>query len=101
MMRPPVSVPPSLLTVSARVEHRHQRPAHRSLGAVGRDRFVDLGLLPLVQADVGRLVPEQVQMIGANGKSLGTVTLKDTAGSATGERLADATRQLFDLDDPA
>jgi glutamyl-tRNA reductase len=30
-----------------------------------------------------------------------TVTLKDTAGSATGERLADATRQLFDLDDPA
>ena len=29
-----------------------------------------------------------------------TVTLKDTAGSATGERLADATRQLFDLDDP-
>ena len=28
------------------------------------------------------------------------VTLKDTAGSATGERLADATRQLFDLDDP-
>jgi glutamyl-tRNA reductase len=30
-----------------------------------------------------------------------TVTLKDTAGSTTGERLADATRQLFDLDDPA
>ena len=30
-----------------------------------------------------------------------TVTLKDTAGSATGERLADATRQLFDLDGPA
>ena len=30
-----------------------------------------------------------------------TVTLKDTAGSATGERLADATRQLFDLDDPS
>ena len=30
-----------------------------------------------------------------------TVTLKDTAGSPTGERLADATRQLFDLDDPA
>jgi glutamyl-tRNA reductase len=30
-----------------------------------------------------------------------TVTLKDTAGSATGRRLADATRQLFDLDDPA
>jgi glutamyl-tRNA reductase len=30
-----------------------------------------------------------------------TVALKDTAGSATGERLADATRQLFDLDDPA
>lgn len=30
-----------------------------------------------------------------------TVTLKDTAGSATGERLADAARQLFDLDGPA
>jgi glutamyl-tRNA reductase len=30
-----------------------------------------------------------------------TVQLKDTAGSATGERLADATRQLFDLDDRA
>ena len=30
-----------------------------------------------------------------------TVMLKDTAGSATGERLADATRQLFDIDDPA
>ncbi|MCB1040248.1 MAG: glutamyl-tRNA reductase [Acidimicrobiales bacterium] len=30
-----------------------------------------------------------------------TVTLKESAGSATGERLADATRQLFDLDDPA
>jgi glutamyl-tRNA reductase len=30
-----------------------------------------------------------------------TVALKDTAGSTTGERLADATRQLFDLDDPA
>jgi glutamyl-tRNA reductase len=30
-----------------------------------------------------------------------TVMLKDTAGSTTGERLADATRQLFDLDDPA
>jgi glutamyl-tRNA reductase len=30
-----------------------------------------------------------------------TVQLKDTAGSTTGERLADATRQLFDLDDPA
>lgn len=29
-----------------------------------------------------------------------TVMLKDTAGSATGERLADAARQLFDLDDP-
>ena len=30
-----------------------------------------------------------------------TVTLKDTAGSTTGERLAAATRQLFHLDDPA
>jgi glutamyl-tRNA reductase len=30
-----------------------------------------------------------------------TVTLKDTAGSTTGGRLTDATRQLFDLDDPA
>lgn len=30
-----------------------------------------------------------------------TVALKDTAGSTTGERLADATRQLFHLDDPA
>jgi len=30
-----------------------------------------------------------------------TMTLKDTAGSVTGERLADATRQLFDIDDPA
>lgn len=30
-----------------------------------------------------------------------TVMLKDTAGSATGERLADAARQLFHLDDPA
>jgi glutamyl-tRNA reductase len=30
-----------------------------------------------------------------------TVMLKDTAGSTTGERLADAARQLFDLDDPA
>ncbi|MCU1371540.1 MAG: glutamyl-tRNA reductase [Ilumatobacteraceae bacterium] len=30
-----------------------------------------------------------------------TVQLKDTAGSTTGERLADATRQLFDLDGPA
>ena len=30
-----------------------------------------------------------------------TVQLKDTAGSTTGERLADATRQLFDLDDRA
>jgi len=30
-----------------------------------------------------------------------TITLKDTAGSATGERLADATRQLFNLDDLA
>jgi glutamyl-tRNA reductase len=30
-----------------------------------------------------------------------TVTLKDAAGTPTGDRLADATRQLFDLDDPS
>ena len=60
------------------------------------------------EAKLGGLDDRQREAVEALTKGLvakllhePTVTLKDTAGSATGERLADATRQLFDLDDPA
>lgn len=60
------------------------------------------------EAKLGALDERQREAVEALTKGLvakllhvPTIRLKDTAGSATGERLADATRQLFDLDDPA